>query len=32
MGPFWEDATPISFAGLLAEEIGGFSAPSGFAG
>jgi amidase len=32
MGPFWEDATTIGFAELLAEEIGGFSAPSGFAG
>jgi hypothetical protein len=20
MGPYWEDATPITFAGLLAEE------------
>jgi amidase len=32
MGPFWEDATPISFAKLLADEIGGFTAPSGYAG
>jgi hypothetical protein len=21
MGPYWEDATPITFAGLLAEEL-----------
>ncbi len=27
MGPFWEDATPITFARLLAQEIGGFTAP-----
>jgi len=25
MGPYWEDATPITFAGLLAEELGGFN-------
>jgi amidase len=31
MGPFWEDATTIGFAGLLTEAIGGFSAPPGFA-
>jgi amidase len=31
MGPFWEDATTIGFAELLAKEIGGFSAPPGFA-
>ena len=31
MGPFWEDATPITFAKLLAREIGGFSAPAGYA-
>ncbi len=31
MGPYWEDATPITFADLLAQEIGGFSAPPGFA-
>jgi amidase len=30
MGPFWEDATPIEFAALLADEIGGFVAPSGY--
>jgi amidase len=28
MGPFWEDATPITFAQLLGREIGGF-APAG---
>jgi amidase len=30
MGPYWEDATPITFAGLLAEELGGFTAPPGY--
>lgn len=30
MGPFWEDATPIEFAALLAQEIGGFKAPPGY--
>ncbi len=30
MGPFWEDATPITFAKLLARELGGFVAPPGF--
>jgi amidase len=30
MGPFWEDATPITFARLLAREIGGFQAPPGY--
>jgi amidase len=30
IGPFWEDATPITFAKLLAREIGGFVAPSGY--
>jgi amidase len=29
MGPYWEDATPIAFAELLAREIGGFSPPPG---
>lgn len=29
MGPYFEDATPIEFARLLAEEIGGFQAPPG---
>ena len=31
MGPYWEDATPIVFAKLLAQVIGGFVAPSGYA-
>jgi amidase len=30
MGPFWEDATPITFADLLAKELGGFTAPPGY--
>ena len=30
MGPFWEDATPITFADLLAQELGGFVAPKGY--
>ena len=30
MGPFWEDATPIVFAKLLARELGGFVAPPGY--
>src|SRR5215471_16370327 len=30
MGPYWEDATPITFAALLAEELGGFKAPPGY--
>ena len=30
MGPFWEDATPITFADLLAKEIGGFMPPPGY--
>jgi len=30
MGPFGEDATPIEFASLLSNEIGGFKAPPGF--
>jgi amidase len=30
MGAIWEDATPITFARLLASEIGGFEAPPGF--
>jgi amidase len=30
MGPFWEDATPITFADLLAKEIGGFVPPPGY--
>ena len=30
MGPFWEDATPIKFAELLSQEIGGFKPPPGY--
>ena len=30
LGPFWEDATPITFAKLLAREIGGFVPPAGY--
>jgi len=30
MGPYWEDTTPIIFAGLLAEELGGFTTPPGY--
>ena len=30
MGPYWEDATPIVFAKLLARVQGGFVGPSGF--
>lgn len=30
MGPYWEDATTITFAELLAREIGGFVAPPGY--
>ena len=30
MGPFWEDATPIEFAALLTNEVGGFKAPPGY--
>jgi amidase len=30
MGPYWEDATPITFADLLAKEVGGFAAPTGY--
>jgi len=30
MGPFGEDATPIQFAELLAQEIGGFKPPPGY--
>jgi len=31
MGPYWEDDTPITFAELLERQVGGFSAPPGFA-
>ncbi len=31
MGPYLEDATPIDFAGKMAEAIGGFTAPPGYA-
>jgi amidase len=31
MGPYWEDATPLVFADLLAREFGGFSPPPGYA-
>jgi amidase len=30
MGPFLEDATPISIAGLMADLVGGFNPPPGF--
>jgi amidase len=30
MGPYWEDATPITFADLLAVEVGGFVPPPGY--
>lgn len=30
MGPFWEDATPLEFAALLGQEIGGFKQPPGY--
>ncbi len=30
MGPFWEDATPIEFPALLADEIGGSAVPPGY--
>ena len=30
IGPYLEDRTPIGFAALLAEEIGGFDAPPGY--
>jgi amidase len=30
MGPFWEDATPITLAKLLVREIGGFEAPPAY--
>jgi amidase len=30
MGPYWEDATPITFADLLSHETGGFTPPPGY--
>ncbi len=30
MGPYWEDATPLTFAALLAKETGGFKPPPGY--
>jgi amidase len=30
MGPYLEDATPIEFARLMAESLGGFELPKGF--
>jgi amidase len=32
MGPFLEDATPISIAGLLADVVGAFEPPPGYSG
>lgn len=32
MGPYWEDSTPITFAKLLAQMVGGFVAPPGYEG
>ena len=32
MGPYWEDATPIIFAKLLSQILGGFVAPPGYEG
>ena len=32
MGPFLEDATPIGLAALLADQVGGFEPPPGYAG
>lgn len=30
MGPFWEDATTITFADLLSRELGSFTVPQGY--
>jgi amidase len=30
MGPYWEDATTITFADLLGREMGGFAPPPGY--
>ena len=32
LGPYLEDATPIDIAGKLADLIGGFTPPPGYAG
>jgi amidase len=32
VGPYLEDRTTIAFAGLMAREFGGFTAPPGYAG
>ncbi len=29
-GPYWEDARPITFADLIAREVGGFTRPPGY--
>ena len=31
MGPYLEDATPIAIAGHMADVVGGFEAPPGYA-
>jgi amidase len=31
MGPYLEDATPIDIARLMADVVGGFEAPPGYA-
>ena len=30
LGPMWEDATPIEFARVLADVVGGFERPGGY--
>lgn len=30
MGPMWEDGTPLRFAALLEQELGGFAPPPGY--
>jgi amidase len=32
MGPYWEDATPIVFAKIMTQVVGGFVAPPGYEG
>jgi amidase len=32
IGPYLEDRTPLRFAALVAQELGGFKAPPGYAG